>query len=146
MREDFLPENVPEFLQKDIVSTRHELPVASGESRTVYANFYTPDLLRWALDEWLRNISADIDLTVLRRVLPIALADAQSFHAYLQVPEAFGEIYLEELAKVNEERAQLSHLKYALERRPALRRWKLALRMSAGLLVAGVIAAFALLR
>ena len=146
MREDFLPENVPEFLQKDIVTTRHEIPVASGESRTVYANYYSPSLLRWALEQWLRNVAADADPTALRRVLPIVLADSQSFHAYLRVPEAFGETYLEELAKLHEDRADLSRLKHILAPGLASRRWKLARRIGAGLLAAAALAALVLLR
>jgi hypothetical protein len=144
MQEYDLPENIPEWLRKDIVSTCYEVPAADGESHTVYENHYTPRLFRWALEEWLRNVPRDGDATALRRALPIALADTATFHAYLRVPEVFGEVYLEELAKLNEHRAEMAQVKRVLKRVPCVRRWKPLGRFYIGLLVAYAIAAVTL--
>jgi len=146
MQEDCLPENLPKSLQKGIVSKRHEVPVANGESHAAFENFYTPRVFSWALEEWLRNVSTDVDLTALRRALPIALADTRTFHAYLRVPEAFGGIYFEELAKLAEQRAELLQMKRVMKRAPHAGRWKRLGRFGAGLLVACAIAVFTLVR
>jgi hypothetical protein len=145
MHADTLPENVPEWLQKDIVSTRHEVPIASGESRTIWENHYTTRIVRWALEEWLRHVPADGDVTALRRALPIALSDTRAFHAYLRVPEAFGETYLEEVAKLTARRAELSQVKRVLKRGPYARRWSPEGHFTAWLLIACAIALLALL-
>lgn len=141
-----LPENLPEWLQKDIVMTRYEVPAADGESHTVYENHYTSRVFRWALEEWLRCVPTEGDATVLRRALPIALADPATFHAYLRVPEAFGEVYQEELRKLNEHRAEMAQVKRVLKRGPYSRRWKPLGRFYTGLLVAYAIALVALAR
>jgi hypothetical protein len=146
MQEDELPENLPKWLQKDIVSTRYEVPAADGESHTVCENHYTSRVFRWALEEWLRNVPTDGDAAALRRALPIALADAATFHAYLRVPEAFGEVYREELAKLNVHRAELAQVKRVLKRGPYARRWKPLSRFYTGLLIAYAIVAATLAR
>ncbi len=146
MQENDLPENLPERLRKDIVSVRYEVPAADGESHTVYENHYTPRVFRWALEEWLRNVPRDGDATALRRALPTALADTATFHAYLRVPEAFGEIYLEELTKANEHRAEMARVKRVLKRGPCVRRWKPLSRFYIGFLVAYAIVAVTLAR
>ena len=111
------PENLPKWLQKDIVSTRYEVPVPDGGSHTVTENYYTPQVFRWVLEEWLHSVPLDGDVTALRRSLPIVLADSRTFYAYLRVPEAFEEIYLGELEKVNQHRAGVRRVKRALNRR-----------------------------
>jgi hypothetical protein len=78
------------------------------------------------------------------RALPVALADTATFHAYLRVPEAFGEIYREELAKLNEHRSEMAQVKRVLKRAPCIRRWKPLSRFYVGLLVAYAIAAVTL--
>jgi hypothetical protein len=146
MQEENLPENLPEWLRKDIVSTRYEVPAADGKSHTVYENHYTPRVFRWALEEWLRNVPRDGDATALRRALTISLADTATFHAYLRVPEAFEEVYFEELTKVNEHRAEMAQVKRVLKRGPCVGRWKPFSRFYIGLLVAYAIAAVTLVR
>ena len=146
MQEDSIPENLPEWFRKDIVCTRYEVPATDGKSHTVYENHYTPRVFRWALEEWLRNVPRDGDATALRRALPIALADSATFHAYLRVPEAFGEVYFEELAKVNEHRDEKAQVKRVLKQGPGVWRWKPLSRFYIGLLVAYAIAAVTLVR
>jgi hypothetical protein len=146
MQEDNLPENLPEWLKKDVVSTRYEVPSPDGGSHTVCENHYTPRVLRWVLEEWLRNVPEDGDATALRRALPLALEDTATFHAYLRLPETFGEVYLEELAKLNEHRSSIAQVKRVLKRGPYARRWKPLNRFYAGLLVAYAIAAITLMR
>ena len=73
MQESNLPENLPEWLQKDIVSVRYEVPSAEGGSRTVYENHYTPRVFRWALEEWLRNIPTDGDAVALLRARGVVI-------------------------------------------------------------------------
>jgi hypothetical protein len=104
MQEDELPENLPKWLQKDIVSTRYEVPAADGESHTVCENHYTS------------------------RVFP------------------FGEVYREELAKLNVHRAELAQVKRVLKRGPYARRWKPLSRFYTGLLIAYAIVAATLAR
>lgn len=111
MIEDTLPSNVPAWLQKDLVSTCHEVPVANGLSHAVQDNYYTPRLVRWALDQWLVNIPNGADLSALQRTLQTVCADTRTFHAYLQVPEAFADIYDEELGKLSEHRSELASVK-----------------------------------
>jgi hypothetical protein len=146
MQENSIPENLPERLQKDIVSIRYEVPAADGKSHTVYENHYSPRVFRWALEEWLRNVPRDGDAAALRRALTVALADLPTFDAYLRVPEGFGEIYLEELAELNEHRTDVARVKRVLKRGPYARRWKPLGRFYAGLLVAYAIAAITLMR
>jgi len=111
MIEDTLPSNVPAWLQKDLVSTCHEVPVADGLSHTLQDNYYTPRLMRWAIDQWLANIPGSADLQALQRTLQTVCADARTFHAYLEVPEAFAEIYDEEAGKLSEHRYELASVK-----------------------------------
>lgn len=146
MQQDNLPENLPEWLRKDVVSVRYEVPAADGRSHTVYENHYTPRVFRWALEGWLRNVPRDGDAAALQRALPIPLADTATFDAYLRVPEAFGEVYFEELAKLNEHRAEMAQLKRVLKRGPRVRRWRPFSRFYLGLLIAYAIAAVALVR
>jgi hypothetical protein len=123
MQEANLPDNLPKRLQKDVLSTWHEVPVADRGSHSECENYYTPRVFRWALEEWLRNIPQEADVTALRRVLPIALADTESFHAYLRVPEAFGETYSEELAKLNTHQAEVNQVKRLLDARASTAWW-----------------------
>ena len=146
MQEGELPENLPKRLQKDIVCTRYAVPAANGESHTVYENHYTSRVFRWALEEWLRNVPADGDASALRRALLIALADTATFHAYLRVPEAFGEVYREELTKLNAHRGELVQVKRVLKPGPYARRWKPLSRFYTGLLITYAIAAATLVR
>jgi len=146
MQGNSIPENLPEWFRKDIVSVRYEVPAADGGSHTVYENHYTPRVFRWALEEWLRSVPKDGDATALRRALPMALADTATFHAYLRVPEAFGEVYFEELTKVNEHRAERAQVKRVLNRGPCVWRWKPLSRFYIGLLVAYAVAAVTLIR
>jgi len=115
MIEDTLPSNVPAWLQKDLVSTCDEVPVANGRSHIVQHRYYTPRLMRWALDQWFASIPDGTDLAALNRTLQTVCADARTFHAYLQVPEAFAEIYDEEIAKLIEHRSELDSLKRVFE-------------------------------
>ncbi len=115
MIEDALPSNVPARLQKDLVSTCHEVPVANGRSHTIQQNYYTPRLVRWALDQWLASVPDAADLPALQRALQTICDDARTFHAYLQVPEAFVEIYGEEVGKLNEHRSELDSVKRVLQ-------------------------------
>ena len=140
MQEDILPENIPSWLRKDMLSTRDEVPVAGGGSKSVRENYYTPRVYRWALEEWLQVVPADADATALRRALPAVLADTPTFHAYLRVPEAFGDVYREELAKHNEHRSELARVKRGLERGPFSQRPNPLGRFYTGLLVAYAIA------
>lgn len=110
-----LPSNVPAWLQKDLVSTFHEVPVANGQSHTIQQNYYTPRLLRWALDQWFASIPGGADPSALQRTLQAVCADARTFHAYLQVPEAFAETYDEEIGKLNEHRSELDSVKRVLQ-------------------------------
>jgi hypothetical protein len=146
MQECDLPENLPEWLQKDIVSTRYEVPDAGGGSHAVCENHYTPRVFRWALEEWLRNVPRDCDAAALRRALPIAAADTATFHAYLRVPEAFGDVYREELAKLNEHRVEKAQVKRVLKRGPYARRWKPLSRFYIALFFAYAITAVTLIR
>jgi hypothetical protein len=114
MIEDALPSNVPAWLRKDLVSTYHEVPVANGRSHTVQENHYTPRLVRWALDQWLASIPDAADLSSLQRTLQTVCADSRTFHAYLQVPDAFADIYDEEIEKLNEHRSELDSVKRVL--------------------------------
>jgi hypothetical protein len=115
MIEDALPPNVPTRLQKDLIATRREVPVANGRSHSVPDNYYTPRLVRWALDQWLANLPGTADFTVLQHTLRTVCADTQSFHSYLQVPEAFAETYAEEIGRRNEHRAELDSVKRVLD-------------------------------
>ncbi|MBW2399210.1 MAG: hypothetical protein JRG80_08040 [Deltaproteobacteria bacterium] len=115
MADDALPSNVPAWLQKDLVSTFHEVPVANGRSHTVQQNYYTPRLVRWALDQWLASLPVAADLHALQRTLQTVCADARTFHAYLQVPEAFADIYDEEIGKLSEHRSELDSVKRVLD-------------------------------
>jgi hypothetical protein len=146
MQEDYLPENLPKRLQKDIVSTRYEVPAANGESHTVYENHYTSRVFHWALEEWLRHVPTDADAAALRQALPIALADTATFHAYLRVPESFGDLYREELAKLNVHRSELAQVKRVMKRGPYAWRWKPLSHFYTGLLIAYAIVAAALAR
>jgi hypothetical protein len=146
MQEFELPENLPEWLRKDIVSTRYEMPEPGGGSRTVYENHYTPRVFRWALEEWLRSLPRESDAAALQRALPVAVADTETFHAYLRVPEAFGDAYRDELTKLNEHRADKAQVKRVLKRGPYARRWKPLSRFYLALLFAYAIAAVALMR
>jgi hypothetical protein len=139
MQETSLPANLPKWLQKDIVSTQHEVPVAGGRSHTVCENYYTPQVFRWAIQEWLETVPQDGDLAAFRRALPLALTDTSTFHAYLRVPEAFEELYRNELSKLNEHRGELRRVQRALKQRPSFRR-----RWSRGQLYAGLIFAYLL--
>jgi hypothetical protein len=115
MNEDLLPSTVPAFLQKDLVSTRHEVPVAKGRSHTVQENYYTPRLMRWAVDQWFASVPDATDLVALQQSLRVACADTSTFHAYLQVPEAFAEIYQEEVGKRHLYRAEVDSVKRVLD-------------------------------
>lgn len=115
MNEDTLPSNVPAFLQKDLVSTCHEVPVADGRSHTVQESYFTPRLMRWAVDQWFASVPDASDLTALQHTLRIVCADTRTFHAYLQVPEAFAEIYHEELGKRDAHRAEVDSVKRVLD-------------------------------
>jgi len=114
MIDDALPSNVPAWLQKDLVSTCHEVPVANGRSHTIQQNYYTPRLMRWALDQWLESLPDAANLPALQRTLQTVCADPRTFHAYLQVPEAFADIYVEEIGKLNEHRSELDSVKRVL--------------------------------
>lgn len=146
MQEATLPENLPKRLQKDVLSTWHEVPVADRGSHTECENYYTPRVFRWALEEWLRNVPQEGDVAALRRVLPIALADTETFHAYLRVPEAFGESYSEELSKLNTHRAGVNRVKRLLRGRPSRRWWGPHAGFLTVLLASCAIAGFTLLR
>lgn len=111
MTEERLPSNVPVWLEKDLVSTCHEVPVANGRSHTLQENYYSPRLVRWALEQWLANVPSAAELPALRRTLQTVCSDSRAFHAYLQVPEAFAEIYDEEIDKLAEHRSELDSVK-----------------------------------
>lgn len=111
MNDDTLPPNVPTWLQKDLLSARHEVPVANGRSHTVEHNYYSPRLLRWALDQWFASVPSRADLPTLQRTLQTVCADDRTFHAYLRVPEAFAETYDEEIEKLAERRSELDSVK-----------------------------------
>jgi len=143
MLENSLPENLPKWLQKDIVSTQHEVPVAGGRSHIVCENYYTPQVFRWAVEQWLDAVPRDADFTAFRRALPVALADTRTFHAYLRVPEAFEELYLNELAQLNQHRGELRSVQRALRKRPSLRPRLTPGRLYAGLLLAYFLAILA---
>jgi hypothetical protein len=146
MYESDLPENLPEWLRKDVVSTRYEVPEAGGGSYTVWENHYTPRVFHWALEEWLKNVPRNGDADALLRALPVPLADTATFHAYLRVPEAFGDVYREQLAELNQDRAERAQLKRALRPGPYARRWKPLSRFYLVLLFAYAITALALIR
>ena len=84
--------------------------------------------------------------SALRRALPIAVADTATFHAYLQVPEAFSEVYLEEFEKLNEHRGEMAQVKRVLKRGPYARRWRPLSRFYTALLIAYAITAVTLMR
>lgn len=115
MIEDVLPSNVPAWLQKDLVSTVHEVPVANDRSHTIQQNYYTPRLVRWALDQWLASLPGAADMTAIQRTLQTVCADSRTFHAYLKVPEAFAEIYDEEIGRQIEHRSELDSVKRVLD-------------------------------
>jgi hypothetical protein len=128
MIDDTLPSNVPAYLQKDLLSTRHEVPVAKGGSHTVQENFYTPRLLRWALDQWLHSVPEGGNVLALERSLSIVCADSKTFHAYLQVPEAFEEVYLGEVDKQDVHRSEVASVTRVLEAKTGTdSRWALIL-------------------
>ena len=140
MNEEIVLDNVPEWLQKDIVTTHHEVPVAGGGSGTEISHFYSPRLLRWTVESWLHDIPSDADASALQRTLLVALADPRAFRAYLRLPDAFCETYLEELAKLNKRRSELVDMKRLLES-GARRSWKSARFLGIALCVVVVIAA-----
>lgn len=115
MIEDVLPSNVPAWLQKDLLSTVHEVPVANDRSHTTRQNYYTPRLVRWALDQWFASLPRAADPTALQRALQTVCADPRAFHAYLQVPEAFAELYDEEIGRQLEHRSELDSVKRVLD-------------------------------
>ena len=55
------------------------------------------------------------DFGALEQTLRVVCADTRTFHAYLQVPEAFAEIYHEEVAKRSAHRAEVDSLKRVLD-------------------------------
>lgn len=140
MHEEIVLDNVPEWLQKDIVTTCHEVPVASGGSGTELTYFYSPRLVRWAVESWLQEIPSDADPRALQRSLLVALSDSRAFRAYLRLPDAFCETYLEELAKLNNQRVDLVEMKRLLTSgtRPS---WRSARVLGTALCAVAVIAA-----
>jgi hypothetical protein len=117
MIEETLPSNVPAYLQKDLVSTRHEVPVANGGSRAVFENYYTPRLLGWAFTRWLHDVPKGGNPHALERALRVVCADSRTFHAYLQVPDAFAELVSEEAAKEDAHRSDCDSLKRVFDER-----------------------------
>jgi len=146
MIEDALPSNVPDWLQKDFVSTCHEIPVANGRSHTVQDSFYSPRLVRWAIDQWCASIPDASDLTALQHTLQVVCADSRTFHAYLQVPEAFAEIYQEELGKQSEHRSELDSVKRVLDARSNSKLAGWAVLLGCTLFAAAAIVTVLLLR
>jgi len=140
MNDEIVLDNVPEWLQKDIVTTHHEVPVAGGGSGTEVSHFYSPRLLRWTVESWLHDLPSDADATALQRTLRVALADPRAFRAYLRLPDAFCETYLEELAKLNERRSGLADMKRLLAS-GSRRSWKAAHLLGVALSLVVVIAA-----
>lgn len=140
-----LPESFPEWLRKDVVSTRHEVPAARGRSHTVFEKFYTPRVFRWALNQWFERIPLDADPRALRNALPQVLADPETFFAYLTVPDAFAELYESEHARLSEDRVELERVKRVMRIGRFRRSWSFR-HLVAGLLVANALVAAALLR
>ena len=87
MIEDVLPSNVPAWLQKDLVSTVHELPVANDRSHAVQQNYYTPRLVRWALDQWLASLPGAADMTAIQRTLQQVREFGDAFAHELSIAE-----------------------------------------------------------
>lgn len=133
LSEDRLSEVLPASMRKEVVSTRREVPISTGSSMSVIDSYYTPRVFRWAIDRWFEGLPADLNLEAVRGALPIALADAETFHGYLQVPEAFVETYEDKLREIEQREVDLARLKRALPRR-AQRSWRLAGVSSAFLL------------
>ena len=79
-------------------------------------------------------------------MLRIALADTETFHAYLRVPEAFGDTYSEELAKLNIHRAGVNRVKRLLGARSSTKWWRPQAGFLSVLLASCAIAGFTLLR
>jgi hypothetical protein len=52
---------------------------------------------------------------MIEDALQTVCADTQTFHSYLQVPEAFAETYAEEVGKWSERRAELDSVKRVLD-------------------------------
>ncbi len=146
MYENDLPDDFPEWLRKDVIATRHEVPAAHGRSHTVFENFYTPKVFRWAMSQWLCSVPEDADPQALGRSLPIALADPQAFFAYLTVPDAFGDLYRQELANVNEQRQELDRVKRVMQTGQYRRRWWSFRRVYTAMLLAYAFVATALIR
>jgi hypothetical protein len=140
MYEEIVLDNVPEWLQKDIVTTCHEVPVAGGGSGTEVAHFYSPRLIRWAVESWLRGVPGDADPSALQRALLVALADPRAFRAYLRLPDAFCDAYLEELANLNKRRSELVDMKRLLSSRSSFRPWTSSRVMRTALCVVAAIA------
>jgi hypothetical protein len=146
MLEDALPSNVPAWLQKDLVSTCHEVPVADGQSYTAHDNFYSPRLMRWAVDQWIESVPTPVNLCAFQRALESACADTRTFHAYLQLPEAFEETYQEELGKLNEHRSELASVKRVLDARHRTRPSGWAYLLGGSLIAAIAIVTAAMLQ
>jgi hypothetical protein len=141
-----LPDSFPEWLRKEVVSTRHEVPAPRGRSHTVYEKFYTPKVFRWALNQWLERLPDDTDARALQRSLPLALADPETFFAYLTVPDAFQEVYEQELATLNEDRVELERVKRVMRSGRYRRNWWSFRHVYTGLLFVYALVATAMIR
>ena len=146
MHEDTLPSNVPAFLQKDLVSTCHEVPVPEGRSHTVQENYYTPRLMRWAIDQWFASVPGADDLTALQHSLRVVCEDTPTFQAFLQVPEAYAEVYEEEIGKRNAHRAEVDSVKRGLDAKSKQRKSGWFLLLGSALFAATAIVTVALIR
>lgn len=133
LSEDRLSEVLPASMRKDVVSIRREVPISTGSSMSVIESYYTPRVFRWSIDRWLEGLPADLNLEALRGALPIALTDTETFHGYLEVPEAFVETYEDKLREIEQREVDLARLKRALPQH-ARRSWRFASVSSAFLL------------
>ena len=126
MTDERLSSVLPASMRKDVVAVRHEVPVRQGQSRTVVESYYTPRVIHWALARWLDSVPAEGNLAAVRNAVPVALSDPESFHSYLEVPDAFLDAYEDELRKLEEHKADVDRLKRVLpgERRRLPRDWQ----------------------
>jgi len=117
LTEEQLSQVLPASMRKDVVFTRHEVPISAGSSVSVLQSYYSPRVFRWAVGRWLEELPIGASMEAVRRTLPRVLSDADTFHGYLAVPDAFRETYDEELRELEKHRNDLTDLKNALPRR-----------------------------
>jgi hypothetical protein len=106
--------HLPRSLQRSYLLARRKLQARGGRTHARTEAYFTRSVFRWATEEWFRAVPRDADPNALRNAIATVLADSDTFHAYLSQPEAFGELYGEELTKLHEHRVDRATVKRTL--------------------------------